>query len=215
MRPPTRDCSLCPRLVEYRAANRAAEPHWHNAPVPSFGAAEESVRLLVVGLAPGLRGANRTGRPFTGDHAADLLYPTLIAHGFARGSYAAAPDDGLELVACRITNAVRCVPPRNKPIGVEIAACRGFLAGEIESLARLEIVLALGRIAHDAVLASLGAARSDHRFAHGAVHALARGPTLIDSYHCSRYNVNTGRLTPAMFDAVVGRIRELLDRGPH
>ena len=171
------------------------------------------MRLLVVGLAPGLRGANRTGRPFTGDYAGDLLYPTLVAHGFARGSYAATPDDGLELIACRITNAVRCVPPRNKPIGIEIAACRGFLASEIESLARLEAILALGRIAHDAVLSSLRARRAAHPFAHGAVHALASLPTLVDSYHCSRYNVNTGRLTRAMFDAVVARVRELLDPG--
>ncbi len=173
------------------------------------------MRLLVVGLAPGLRGANRTGRPFTGDYAGDLLYPTLTAHGFARGSYAAAPDDGLELVACQITNAVRCVPPQNKPIGVEIAACRRFLTNEIESLTRLEAILALGRIAHDAVLASMQGRRSDFPFAHGAIHEFAPRPTLVDSYHCSRYNVNTGRLTAAMFDAVVGRIRAMLDHQPH
>ena len=213
---PTRDCAYCPRLVEFRSANRRAEPNWYNAPVASFTASAGNgpVRLLVVGLAPGLRGANRTGRPFTGDSAGDLLYPALIEHGFARGSYAAHPDDGLELVACQITNAVRCVPPRNRPIGIEIAACRSFLASEIESLARLEAILALGRIAHDAVLTSLGARRSDHPFAHGAVHSTASGPTLIDSYHCSRYNVNTGRLTPAMFHAVVGRVSRLLDRRP-
>ena len=161
----------------------------------------------MVGLAPGLRGANRTGRPFTGDAAGELLYPTLIAHGFARGTYRARPDDRLELVSCRITNAVRCVPPNNKPTGAELRACRGFLAAEIAAMPELRAVLALGRIAHDAVLAALGLGRASTPFAHGARHALATGQALFDSYHCSRLNLNTGRLTPAMFDAVIARIR--------
>ena len=212
-REPSSDCAHCPRLVAFRKEQRKAEPGWHNAPVSSFSASKTNgpVRLLIVGLAPGLRGANRTGRPFTGDYAGDLLYPTLIDHGFARGTYRAFPDDGLELVNCRITNAVRCVPPQNKPIGAEIAACRDFLIGEIESLRELKAILALGRIAHDAVLTSLGARRVAFPFAHGAVHDISSRAVLIDSYHCSRYNVNTGRLTAEMFDAVVAQIRVQLD----
>ena len=210
---PAADCALCPRLANFRAANRAAFPDWHNAPVPPFyGAAEPpgGPRLLIVGLAPGLRGANRTGRPFTGDFAGDTLYAALAKHGFARGAYAARPDDGLALVDCRITNAVRCVPPENKPTGPEIATCRSFLTAELKGLTRLEIILALGLIAHQAVLASLGLRQAAAKFAHGALHALPSGVTLADSYHCSRYNTNTGRLTVAMFDQVIATLREKL-----
>jgi uracil-DNA glycosylase family 4 len=210
---PGPDCPLCPRLAAFRAANRAAHSDWFNAPVPPFRAADEppgGPRLLIVGLAPGLRGANRTGRPFTGDFAGDTLYGALIKHGFARGPYEARPDDGLRLVECRITNAVRCVPPENKPVGQEMTACRPFLAAEIAALTRLEVILALGAIAHQAVLASLKLRQADMPFRHGALHSLPGGVTLADSYHCSRYNTNTGRLTLAMFDAVIAAIRALL-----
>ena len=206
---PDRDCERCPRLVAYRKEHRAAEPHWHNAPVASFGGLE--ARLLIVGLAPGLRGANRTGRPFTGDFAGDLLYETLGAFGFARGSYGATPGDGLTLHDCRITNAVRCVPPQNRPNAAEIAACRGFLEAEIEAMSRLRAILALGKVAHDAVLKTLGFRAGACRFAHGAIHRLDDGRRLYDSYHCSRLNTNTGRLTPAMFADVFAAIRADLD----
>ena len=203
------DCPLCPRLVEFRRANRAQFPGWHNAPVPSFGGG--GARLLIVGLAPGLRGANRTGRPFTGDWAGDLLYATLGKFGFARGAYGERADDGLALIGCRITNGVRCVPPENKPTGGEVAACRRFLKSEIASLPRLKIVLALGSIAHGAVLTALGMRISTVKFRHGAVHLLPGGPVLADSYHCSRYNTNTGRLTTAMFESVFKEIKARLD----
>jgi uracil-DNA glycosylase family 4 len=206
---PQRDCPLCPRLARFRSLQRTAFPDWHNAPVPSFGG--EDGRLLIVGLAPGLRGANRTGRPFTGDHAGILLYDTLRKFGFASGPYAERADDGLSLIDCRITNAVRCVPPENKPEPAEIATCNRFLAAEMTTLPRLEAVLALGSIAHQAVLAALGQRRSAFRFAHGAIHALPGGLLLADSYHCSRYNTNTGRLTPAMFEAVFAELRRRLD----
>ena len=205
---PGRDCALCPRLVTFRVAQRAAEPTWHNAPVPSFGNLD--ARLLIVGLAPGLKGANRTGRPFTGDYAGILLYGTLIKFGFARGTYDARADDGLTLVGCRITNAVRCVPPANKPETPEIRSCGQFLAAEIAAMPRLAAVLALGQIAHQAVLAAQGQKRARYRFAHGAIHALPAGPILADSYHCSRYNTNTGQLTPAMFEAVFAELRRRL-----
>jgi len=206
---PSRDCLLCPRLVTFREAQRAKFPDWFNAPVPSFG--PDSAELLIVGRAPGLRGANRTGRPFTGDYAGILLYDTLWKFGFARGPYGARADDGLALVDCRITNAVRCVPPENKPEPAEIATCNRFLAAELKMLPRLEAVLALGSIAHQAALAALGQRRSAYPFAHGAVHALPGGLLLADSYHCSRYNTNTGRLTPAMFEAVFAELRRRLD----
>ena len=209
---PGRDCALCPRLVAFRKEHRAAEPHWHNAPVPSFGGLD--ARLLIVGLAPGLRGANRTGRPFTGDFAGDLLYETLGAFGFARGSYGAAPGDGLTLRDCRITNAVRCVPPQNRPKAEEIAACRPFLVAEVEAMSRLRAILALGKVAHDAVLKTLGLRAGACRFAHGAVHSLGGGRRLYDSYHCSRLNTNTGRLTPVMFADVFGAIRADLGDSP-
>ena len=205
---PPRDCPLCPRLVAFREASRRAQPTWHNGAVASFGSA--TARLLIVGLAPGLKGANRTGRPFTGDFAGDLLYATLLELGFARGSYAARPDDKLALVDCMITNAVRCVPPENKPTPAEIGACRPFLASRIANMPRLAVVLVLGRIAHDSTLAALALRKSAFPFAHGARHDVRPGLALFDSFHCSRYNTNTGKLTPAMFRAVLQAIREHL-----
>ena len=201
---PARDCPLCPRLVAFREAQREAHPDWFNAPVPSFGAI--SAELLIVGLAPGLRGANRTGRPFTGDYAGDLLYRTLLKFGFAVGSYAAHPEDGLALHRARIANAVRCVPPQNRPEPAEIRACQRFLVAEFADLPRLKAVLALGAIAHNAVLAAKGLRRTGHPFAHGAIHELPDGIVLADSYHCSRLNTNTGRLTPAMFETVIAAL---------
>jgi uracil-DNA glycosylase family 4 len=205
---PDRECPLCPRLVGFRQTNRAAFPAFHNAPVPSFG--PRDARLLIVGLAPGLKGANQTGRPFTGDYAGELLYPTLVRFGFARGPYGARADDGLQLDDCRITNAVRCVPPANKPVGAEIGACRSFLAAELAEMERLTAVVALGLIAHNAVLAALRLRQSHAKFAHGARHALPNGLSLTDSYHCSRYNTNTGRLTEAMFHSVFASVRSQL-----
>jgi len=202
---PDRDCPLCPRLVAFRATSRAAHADWHNAPVPSFG--PRDARLLIVGLAPGLRGANRTGRPFTGDYAGDLLYATLRAYGFARGDYAARADDGLALVDCRITNGVRCVPPENKPLPAEIKCCRSFLADELRSMPRLAVVLALGTVAHATAIAARGQKPAGFRFGHGELHRLPDGLVIADSYHCSRYNTNTGRLTEAMFRAVFETIR--------
>ena len=211
---PGRDCARCPRLAAFRENNRKAHRDWHNAPVPSFVPVKSSgpVRLLIVGLAPGLKGANRTGRPFTGDYAGDILYPALLKHGFAAGKYAARADDGLRLLGCRITNAVRCVPPANKPTPAEAAACCGFLEAEIRSLPDLEIVLALGRVAHEQTLVALGLRKSAMRFRHGALNELGNGlPALADSYHCSRYNLNTGRLTAKMFDGMMAAVRRRLD----
>ena len=209
MTDPGRDCPLCPRLVEFRNVQRSAFPDWFNAPVPSFGPPD--ARLLIVGLAPGLRGANCTGRPFTGDYAGDLLYATLTKFGFANGNYDARPDDGLRLADCRITNAVRCVPPQNKPVGAEMKACRPFLEATIRSMTNLKVILALGRIAHENTLSTLGYKRSAWVFAHNAGHQLEADLRLVDSYHCSRYNTNTGRLTEAMFEDVFAQIREILD----
>jgi len=206
---PGRDCPLCPRLVAFRGTWRAAEPAWHNAPVPTFGPVD--ARLLIVGLAPGLRGANRTGRPFTGDYAGDLLYRTLLDFGFAAGTYAATPDDGLTLVDAAITNAVRCVPPENKPLPLEIRTCRQFLSATIAAMPNLLAIVALGRIAHDSTVAAFGLRGSAAPFAHGAVHAAGDRRTLHDSYHCSRYNTNTGVLTEEMFRAVFAEIRKRLD----
>lgn len=208
---PSADCALCPRLADYRRANRAANPDWHNAPVGSFGG--NDARLLIVGLAPGMRGANRTSRPFTGDWAGDLLYQTIDRFDFSRGRYDARADDGLTLVDCRITNAVRCVPPENKPVGTEISACAPFLAREIESMPNLKVLLALGSIAHGAVLSVLGLRKSSVKFVHGALHPMPGGRMLADSYHCSRYNTNTGRLTTEMFEEVFAGIRRHLDVG--
>jgi uracil-DNA glycosylase family 4 len=209
---PPPDCSICPRLAAFRRDNRVAYPEFHNAPVPSFG--DDDPLLLIVGLAPGLKGANRTARPFTGDYAGDLLYGTLHKFGFARGDYAARADDGLTLQRCRITNAVRCVPPENKPTPAEISACNGFLQAEIAALPRLRALLALGTIAHNAILKALGEKLSAHRFAHGAEHRLKSGLLLCDSYHCSRYNTNTGKLTEAMFHQVFARLAAIVEAQP-
>ncbi|MDE0046837.1 MAG: uracil-DNA glycosylase [bacterium] len=203
---PLPDCPLCPRLMAFRHAWREKEPDWFNAPVPTFG--PRNARLLVVGLAPGLRGANATGRPFTGDGAGDFLYPALIGAGYARGSYGARPDDGLELVECRITNAVRCVPPGNRPLAAEIRSCNTFLSRELKALPHLDTVLALGGLAHQAILDAVSVRRSAFPFAHGAVHDLADGLVLVDSYHCSRLNTNTGRLTWKMFRRIFTTIAE-------
>ena len=201
---PGRDCPRCPRLVAFRGEARTREPTWFNAPVPSFGPAD--ARVLIVGLAPGLQGANRTGRPFTGDYAGVLLYDTLKRFGFAKGDYAAHPDDGLVLVDARITNAVRCVPPENKPTPEEIRTCRDFLKSTLAEMANLSAIVALGRIAHDSALAAMGARPAAFPFAHGATHETPLG-ALFDSYHCSRYNTNTRVLTPEMFRAVFAAVR--------
>ena len=212
---PDRDCPLCPRLVAFRAENRATFPAWHNAPVPSFGSLD--ARLLIVGLGPGLKGANRTGRPFTGDFAGDLLYPTLRKFGFAEGTYQAGreetawPGDTLRLKDARISNSERCVPPQNKPLPAELKNCRPFLTVEIAAMTKLRVIVALGRVAHDAVLAAQGFKPSRCTFGHAAMHALPDGKTLADSYHCSRYNTNTGVLTTEMFEAVFEATRRRLD----
>ena len=205
---PPRDCPRCPRLVAFRQMWRDREPSWFNAPVPTFG--PRDARLLVVGLAPGLRGANRTGRPFTGDFAGDLLYATLAEFGFAAGRYDARADDGLTLVDCRIGNAVHCVPPENKPTGQEIVTCRGFLQATIAEMTRLAAIVALGRISHDSTVAALGGKAAATPFGHGRVHRFDRA-RLFDSYHCSRYNTNTRVLTPEMFRAVFAAARAHLD----
>ena len=198
---PPHDCPLCPRLVAYRQANRKENPAWFNGPVPSFG--PEEAWLLVVGMAPGVRGANRTGRPFTGDHAGILLYETLLKFGLAHGTYLADPADGLTLHGCRIANAVRCVPPANLPTPGEAATCNRFLQAELSGLPNLKAVLALGVLAHAAVLRARGVKLSACKFAHGAQHALPGGLILADSYHVSRYNTSTRRLTTEMFQSVV------------
>jgi len=207
---PGRDCPLCPRLKALREELRQREPGWFNAPVASFGRVD--ARLLIVGLAPGLRGANRTGRPFTGDYAGDLLYDTLKRFGFAHGSYAARPDDGLTLLDARITNAVRCVPPENKPSGAEIATCRRFLDATIAEMGNLCAIVALGRIAHDSVIVALERTPKSATFAHGSACEIGK-LRVFGSYHCSRLNTNTGVLTPKMFRAVFAAARTYLD-GP-
>jgi uracil-DNA glycosylase len=198
---PAKDCPLCPRLVGFRIENRRAHPDWFNGAVPSFG--PDSARLLIVGLAPGLKGANRTGRPFLGDHAGELLYRTLLKYGLARGRHDPAAPEELRLLDCMISNAVRCVPPQNKPKPDEIARCGQFLSARIAALPNLVSVLALGRIAHDATLDALHMKKKDFPFAHGAHYILPAGLVLFDSYHCSRQNTNTGRLTTPMFEKVV------------
>jgi uracil-DNA glycosylase family 4 len=205
---PPKLCALCPRLVDFRERNRAKAPDWYNGAVPSFG--DPAARVLIVGLAPGLNGANRTGRPFTGDYAGELLYGTLLTFGFARGQYAARAHDGLQLVDCMITNAVRCVPPENKPTPDEAATCRGFLKARFAALSNLQAIVALGRVAHDNTLAAFGCRKALFPFAHGAQHALPDAPALFDSFHCSRYNTNTGRLTTEMFHAVFAAVRGML-----
>jgi uracil-DNA glycosylase family 4 len=216
---PSHDCPLCPRLAAFRADNRRKYPDWFNGPVPSFGPLD--ARLLIAGLAPGLQGANRTGRPFTGDWAGDLLYATLLKHGLARGVYDERPDDGLELVDCRIANAVRCVPPQNKPEPSEIKTCRIFLKSELETLAHVKVILALGKIGHDSVCDTLGLRKATHPFKHGVAYSIStmagldpaihgeRSLMLISSYHCSRYNTNTGVLTTKMFEDVVAKAKKL------
>jgi uracil-DNA glycosylase family 4 len=205
---PAADCALCPRLVAYRATNRIAIPHGFNAPVPSFGPL--TARLLVVGQAPGVNGANTTGRPFTGDVAGRLLYPTLIAAGFAQGVFDERADDRLKLVDCRVTNAVRCAPPQHKLETSEIRNCRPYLAAEIAAMEKLRVLLAIGQKPHEEILRVFGLKSSSHKFAHGALHTLPNGLVLADSFHTSQYNVNTGRITAAMFEAVVTKIRALL-----
>jgi len=201
---PDRNCPLCPRLLGFREAARAREPDWFNSPVPSFG--DPGGRLLIVGLAPGLQGANRTGRPFTGDFAGDLLYATLIEYGFAKGVYQARPDDGLTLLDCRISNAVRCVPPQNKPLPLEINTCRQFLSASLALMPNLRAIVALGRVAHESALKALSLRSVAAPFAHGAIHQ-AGALKLYDSYHCSRYNTNTRVLTPEMFRNVFAKVR--------
>ncbi len=204
---PPRDCPLCPRLVGYRAENAVAHTDWFNGPAPSFG--DPAARLLVVGLAPGRQGANRTGRPFTGDFAGVLLYETLIRFGFAAGRYEARPNDGLTLRDCMVTNAVRCAPPGNRPLPAEETACRPFLAARIAALPRLQVMVTLGDVARRNVMKALGRPGSAGNSGHGAETPV--GPyLLINSYHCSRLNTNTGRLTPAMFEAIFERAREVL-----
>jgi uracil-DNA glycosylase family 4 len=205
---PGRDCPRCARLVAFRQTWRAKEPTWFNAPVPSFGPVD--ARLLIVGLAPGLQGANRTGRPFTGDYAGVLLYDTLTRYKFARGEYQAHPDDGLALIDCRITNAVRCVPPENKPTPKEIATCRDFLRPTIAEMKNLRAILSLGRIAHESTVRALDGKLSAAAFGHGSKHQLG-SVALFSSYHCSRYNTNTGVLTPEMFRKVFADVRAFLE----
>jgi len=206
---PPSDCPRCPRLVAFRHELRRQNPDWQNAPVRSFGDLE--ARLLIVGLAPGMRGANRTGRPFTGDYAGDLLYSTLLKFGFAQGIYRADPNDGLHLVDCRIANAVRCLPPENKPLPIEFANCRPFLQGELAAMPNLQVIVALGKGAHDQVLRALTVRPAGaYPFIHNRLHALPTGLALADSYHCSRYNTNTGRLTTEMFHAVFATVCEAL-----
>ncbi|GAB1581461.1 uracil-DNA glycosylase [Phyllobacterium phragmitis] len=211
---PSPDCAICPRLHAFLAEWREKEPHWHNAPVPPFlpAGGDESVQLLIVGLAPGLRGANRTGRPFTGDYAGDLLYRTLGDFGFARGKFEARPDDSLELVGAAIVNAVRCVPPENKPTGAEINHCRQFLTPVIRRFANLRAIVTLGTIAHQSTIRALGQPVSKYPFGHGRVGA-AGDIRIFSSYHCSRYNTNTGVLTEEMFRDVFRSVRMFLDEG--
>lgn len=204
---PHSECNLCPRLYEFRCANRREFPNMFNAPVPSFG--DLGGKILIVGLAPGLKGANFSGRPFTGDYAGELLYPTLCDFGLARGTFAARIDDGVELIDCRLTNAVRCVPPENKPLPAEEAACRPFLVAEIAAMKNLKVILAQGLVAHNAVLKTFGYKLSAYKFGHAAVHELPNGLVLVDTYHTSRYNVNTGRLTVDMFREVIALCKSM------
>jgi len=206
-----KDCLLCPRLVEYRRACAQKEPDWFNGAVPSFG--PEAAELLVIGLAPGVTGANRTGRPFTGDWAGDLLYATMEKFGFSNGKYDQRADDGLELNSAMITNAVRCVPPQNKPVGAEINACRPFLLSRIDQMPNLKVMLCLGKISHDSTVRALGLKLKDHPFGHQTIYDVShegRPLTLLSSYHCSRYNTNTKRLTPEMFEAVFAEAKARL-----
>ncbi|MDH2381864.1 uracil-DNA glycosylase [Bradyrhizobium sp. CER78] len=204
---PDSNCQLCVRLADFRAQARALHPDWFNSPVESFG--DQNARLLIVGLAPGMQGANRTGRPFTGDYAGDLLYATLLEYGFASGVYQARPDDGMKLVDARISNAVRCVPPQNKPLPAEINTCRQFLSATIAAMPKVRAIVLLGRIAHESTLKALGVRLAAAPFVHGAVHSVGKYK-LYDSYHCSRYNTNTGVLTTEMFRKVFATVRKEL-----
>lgn len=204
---PDRDCPYCPRLVAFRGENRKKFPDKHNAPVPSFG--PKDAELLIVGLAPGLRGANFTGRPFTGDWAGDLLYATLLKFGFAKGNYDERADDGLELVNCRITNAVRCVPPENKPTPAEMKTCLNFLKAETDAMKNVKVIVSLGLISHQSVLKAFGKKITGYKFAHGAQHDLGK-ITMINSYHCSRYNTSTKRLTTPMFEDIFKAAKKLI-----
>lgn len=206
---PDRDCELCPRLRAFLLEKRKELPSYHNAPVPSFGDPDPS--LLIVGLAPGMHGANQTGRPFTGDWAGDLLYAALAEHGFSDGIYGGTADDGLSLKGVQITNAVRCVPPQNKPIGAECTACRPFLTQQIEALGRLKAILCLGKISHDNTVRAMGLRLKDYPFGHHKIHDLQGGRRLYSSYHCSRYNTNTKRLTEEMFYDVFADIRRFIE----
>lgn len=201
-----RDCPLCPRLVAFRRRLRAEHPDWWNAPVPAFG--DRDAWLALVGLAPGMWGANRTGRPFTGDHAGHLLFRTLIKFGLAKGEYRETPDDGLRLQGCIILNSVKCLPPQNKPLPIEIATCRPYLEASLAALSKVRVIVALGAIGHDSAVRLAGGRPAAHKFGHLAEHRLPNGRLLVDSYHCSRYNQNTGRLTDAMFEAVFARALE-------
>lgn len=194
---PQPDCALCPRLVQFRNDNKAAYPNFFNGAVPSFG--QDDAEILVIGLAPGLKGANQTGRPFTGDYAGDLLYKCIAQMGWSEGTYDRHADDGFSLKNVMVTNAVRCVPPQNKPIGSEVNNCRPFLISRIDALPKVKVMLALGKIAHDTAIKTFGLKQAHYKFAHEAVHKLPNGLTIVDSYHCSRYNVNTNRLTEDMF----------------
>ena len=207
---PEKDCLLCPRLVQFRKENQNKYPLYHNAPVEPFGSL--NAEILIVGMAPGLNGANQTNRPFTNDYAGDVLYPALKKHGFAQGCYNRRKDDGFELIGVRVTNAVRCVPPQNKVIGDEVKTCGKFLADEISAMPNLKIILSLGTVSHNAVLRILGYKQAEYKFSHGAVHRLPlHNLTLLDSYHTSRYNINTGVLTYDMFDAIVQKLGDLLN----
>ena len=212
---PPADCPLCPRLAAFRHGLREQFPSYHNNPVPSFGA--EQAELLIVGLAPGLHGANASGRPFTGDYAGVVLYPALLKHGLAKGTFHAEPKtdhvaDSLQLIGCRITNGVRCVPPQNKPEPGEIRTCNQFLTAEFAAMPKLRLVLSLGAISHQAVIRAFGLKQSAYKFKHAAEYILPNGVTLIDSYHTSRYNLNTGTLTMEMFDTIVARLAELVKK---
>ncbi|MFL6735769.1 MAG: uracil-DNA glycosylase [Sphingomonas sp.] len=198
-----RDCPLCPRLVRFREQLRAEQPEWWNAPVPTFG--DPDAWLAIVGLAPGKRGANRTGRPFTGDHSGEIFYSTLLKFGLAKGIYQGEPDDDLTLVGAIVLNAVKCLPPENRPLPLEVATCRNFLEASVAALPEVEVVIALGQVAHSSTTKVLGLAPSSARFAHGAEAVAANGPLLLSSYHCSRQNTNTGRLTREMFESIFER----------
>ena len=208
---PKKDCALCPRLVEFRRGNQQKFPTYHNGPVTPFGSLE--AQILVVGLAPGLNGANKTDRPFTNDYAGDILYPALKKFGFAQGNYQKRKDDGFELINVRVTNSVRCVPPQNKVTGDEVKACGTYLTREIAAMPNLKVILTLGSVAHNALLGVLGYKKSAFKFAHGAIHRLPEhNLILLNSYHTSRYNINTGVLTYEMFDKVIDSLKNILTK---